>query len=85
MSDESPETWPLRPAHAAYTLQGLCLALSDVAREEGSTLSRRALLKVAGITTAAELVSGELAHWFGSRMGDDHDLLERLQDSGGES
>ncbi len=81
MSDEKPETWPLLPAHSSYTLHGLCMALADVVREEvGGDVSRRALLKVNALASAAELFSAELAHFFGSRMGEDHDRLEAIED-----
>lgn len=81
MSDEKPETWPLLPAHSSYTLHGLCIALADVVREEISNeVSRRALLKVNALAGAAELFSAELAHFFGSRMGEDHEQLEAMED-----
>lgn len=81
MSQESPETWPLRPSHSAYVLHGLCMALSDLIQEEGGgQTSRRALIKAAGLAAAAELFAGEVAHFFGSRPPDDHDHLELIQD-----
>ena len=81
MSDEKPETWPLLPSHSSYTLHGLCMALADVVREEVSgDVSRRALLKANSLATAAELFSAEVAHFFGSRMNEDHDQLEAMQE-----
>lgn len=81
MSDEKPETWPLLPSHSAYVLQGVCLALADTVRGEvGAAVSRRALLKLNALATAAELLSGEVAHFYGTRMGEDHDQLEALED-----
>jgi len=80
MSDQ-PETFPLLPSHSAYTLHGLCIALVDVIREDVSNdISRRALLKANALATAAELFSAEVAHFFGSRMNEDHDQLEALED-----
>lgn len=82
MNNEKPSSWPLRPSHSSYTLHGLCIALSDVIHEEGGgEVSRRSLLKATGLATAAELFAGEVAHFFGSRMGDEHDQLEALQDA----
>lgn len=81
MSDEKPEKFPLLPSHSSSTLHGLCITLTDVIREEVSTdISRRALLKVNALALAAECFSGELSHFFFSRMGDDHELLEALED-----
>lgn len=80
MSKESPDTWPLLPAHSAYAVHGLCMAIADLIQEEGGAPSRRALLKAAGIATAAELFAGELAHFFSTRMGEDHELLEAIED-----
>lgn len=79
MSDEKPETWPLSPAHSAYATHGLCLAIADILRDHAQRLPRRAVLELEGITIAAELLSGEVAHFFGSRL-DDHDALEAMQE-----
>lgn len=80
MSKLHLESFPLRPGHTAHVLHGLCLALADLVEEEaGGDTSRRAFLKMARIATAAELFAREVAHWFGSRLGEDHDLLEELQ------
>ncbi|HEX6929700.1 MAG TPA: hypothetical protein VF267_10640, partial [Gammaproteobacteria bacterium] len=71
----------LLPSLSSYALHGLCIALADVIHHEvRKDTSRRALLKASGLATAAELFAGELAHFFGSRMGEDHDLLEALED-----
>lgn len=81
MKNEKPSSLPLLPSHSSYTLRGLCIALADVIHEEvNGKVSRRALQKASSLATAAELFSGEVAHFFGSRMGDDHDQLEALQD-----
>ncbi|HEX7030367.1 MAG TPA: hypothetical protein VF254_07205 [Gammaproteobacteria bacterium] len=81
MNNSRPSTWPLLPSHSSYTLHGLTIALADVIREEvSSDISRRALVKANGLATAAELFAGELAHFFGSRMGEYHDAREALQD-----
>lgn len=78
-TNDSLRSFPFLPSHTAYTLQGLCLALADTLQEEG-TDTRRALIKANSLATAAELFAHELAHFFGSRMGDDHDQLEAIQD-----
>lgn len=81
MSDEIPETWPLRPSHAAAVAHGLCMALADLIHHQGGPdVSRRAYLQMCGLATAAELFTNEVSHWFGSRMGEDEDSLERLED-----
>ena len=81
MSKEHLETFPLRPGHSAAVVHGLCLALVDLVEEEaGGDTPRRAFLKMAGIATAAEVVARDVAHFFGSRMHEDHDALESLQD-----
>lgn len=78
--NEQPETWPLPPSHSSYTLHGLCIALADVVHHEiNNDISRRTLLKVHGLATAAELFAGELAHFFGSQVGEDFDQLEAIQ------
>lgn len=79
MSDEKPETWPLWPSHSSYVVHGLCLAMADIVRDNGQHLSRRALLELSGLVTAAELFSGDVAHFFGSRL-DDHEELEAMQE-----
>lgn len=81
MSDEKPEVWPLLPAYSAYALHGLCIALADTVRDElTGTVSRRAVIKASGLATAAELLSQELAHFFGSRPAGDHEELEALEE-----
>lgn len=78
--DEKPQSWPLPPSISSYTLHGLCIALADVMHHEvRNGISQRALLKAGGLATAAELFAGEVAHFFCSRPGEDHDLLEELQ------
>lgn len=80
MANEKPESWPLPPSIASYTLHGICIALADVIHDEiRNDTSQRTLLKAAGLVTAAELFSNELAHFFGSQAGEDHDLLEALE------
>ncbi len=79
MSDEKPETWPLRPDESAYVTHGLCMVIADVVRDHGPDLSRRAMLELGSLATAAELFSAEVAHFFGSRL-DDHDALEAMQE-----
>lgn len=71
----------LLPSHAAYALHGLAIAITDTVREEVSgDVSRRTLHKINALATAQEMIAIELAHFFGSRMGEDHDLLEAIQD-----
>lgn len=78
--NEKPDSWPLAPSLSSYTLHGLCIALADVIHHEvRNDMSRRAQLKAAGLATAAELFSNELAHFFGSQAGEDQDLLEALE------
>lgn len=75
--------WPPRPSTAAYNLQGLAMTMTDVVHQEGAAGihdDRRTYLQLAAIASAAEVFACELAHWFGSRMGDDHEILEELQD-----
>lgn len=75
--------WPPRPCSAAYHLEGLNMAISDIVQQEGAAgihEDRRIYLELAAITAAAELYASVLAHWFSSRMGEDHELLEELQD-----
>ena len=76
-------TWPPRPSTAAYNLEGLCFAIHDIVHRHGAHgigEDRRVYLQLAAIASAAELYSFVLARWFGTRMGDDHELLEALQD-----
>ena len=81
MSDENSKARALLPSHSSYTLHGLCIALADVIHEEISgDVSRRSLLKASGLATATEFFAHEVAHFFGSRMGEDHDALEALQE-----
>lgn len=80
-NNNDSDSFPLLPSHSAYTLHGLCIALVDVVRDEvSSDTSRRALLKANALATAAELLSAEVAHVFGSRMGEDHEQLEAIED-----
>lgn len=75
--------WPPRPCTAAYNLEGLTMAIADIVHQDGAAgihEDRRIYLQLAAIAAAAEVYSRELAHWFGSRMGEDHELLESLQD-----
>lgn len=51
-----------------------------VHHEVRNDVSRRALLKAGGLATAAELFTGELAHFFGSRMGEDHEAIEAIEE-----
>ena len=80
MSQESPETWPLRPSHSASVTSALCAAIADLLHESGSNMSRDTYLKVCGLATAAAVFSNEAARWYFNRMGEDHDLLEALED-----
>lgn len=80
MTDENI-SFPLLPSHAACALHGLAIAITDTVREEVSgDIARRTLHKINALATAQELIATELAHFFGSRMGDDHDELEAIQD-----
>ncbi len=79
MSDEKPETWPLRPSHSSYITHALCMTLADLLHEEGGDMSRRTYLKACGVATAAEAFSQEVSHWFGSRMGEEQEMLEELE------
>ena len=80
MSKDHLETFPLRPSHAAAVTHGLVMALADLVHEEaGGETSRRAFLKMASIATAAEVVAQDVARFFGSRMGEDEDLLEAIE------
>lgn len=81
MPDQPPLKWPLRPSQAASAVHGLCLALSDLVHEDvADRVPRRVLLKVCGLATAAELLSGDVAHWFASRMGEEQDWLDWLEE-----
>ena len=80
MSSESTETRPLRPSHASSITHTLCMALSDLLHEDGNDLDRRAYVKACGLAAAAEVFSGEATGWYFQQMGEDHDLLEALQD-----
>lgn len=81
MSDETPETWPLRPSYSASALHGLCMTLADLVREAGGPkVSRRSYLKLCAVTSAAELLAAEVSQWFGTRLGEDEDQLEFLED-----
>ncbi|HEX7047770.1 MAG TPA: hypothetical protein VF275_09410 [Gammaproteobacteria bacterium] len=78
--NEKPETWPLLPSHSSYTLHGITIALADALHHEVTyNVSPRTLLKVHGLATAAEAFANELAHFFGSQSGEDHDHLEAIQ------
>lgn len=81
MSDESSPRLPLYPSQSAIVAHQLCMVLSDlVHREAGNGMSHRTYLMMCGLATAAEVFSGELAHWFGSRTGDDQEVLEGLEE-----
>lgn len=80
-NDETLLSFPLLPSHAAYALHGLALAITDLVREEVTPdFSRRTLHKINALATAQELIAQDLAHFFGSRMGEDHEQLEAIQD-----
>lgn len=79
MSDELPETWPLRPSQNSTVTHGLCMALVDIVHGEGARMPRRVFLEMCAIATAAELFSGEVSHFFGNQRGDDQELLEALE------
>lgn len=72
--------WPLRPSTTAYVLDGLTCALSDLVQENGSDFDRRQLKQLLALGLTAELCAEALAHWFGSRPPEDHDMLEALQE-----
>lgn len=81
LNSENPEIRSLRPSHAASALNGICLALADLIHMQGSgEVSHRAHLKMHSLAVMAELLSRDVSRWFGSQAGDDHDLLEALQD-----
>ncbi|HEX7048521.1 MAG TPA: hypothetical protein VF275_13220 [Gammaproteobacteria bacterium] len=81
MSAENFGTRPLRPSHAASALNGICLALADLIQMHGSgEVSHRTHLKMHSLAMMAELLSRDVSRWFGSQAGEDHDLLEALQD-----
>ena len=67
-------------SHASSMTHALCMALSDLLHEDGNDLDRRAYVKACGLAAAAEVLSGEAAGWYFQQMGEDHDLLEELQD-----
>ena len=67
MSDDYPQSWPLRPSHAAYVINGLNMAIVDLVHAEGSDeMTRRGFLKMVALATAAELFSREVALWMGT-------------------
>lgn len=81
MSDELPMEWPLPPSQAASVVHQLCMAMADtVLHECGHRISRRTYLKLCGLSVAAELVAGDAARWYGTRMGKDEDLLAALEE-----
>ena len=80
MSHEKTQARPLRPCHSASVTSALCAAIADLLHESGSDMSRRTYLKICGLAAAAEVFSGEAAGWYFQQMGEDHDLLEELQD-----
>lgn len=79
MSSENPENWPFRPSHTASVTHALCAAIKDLLHESGSDMSRSTYLKVCGLAAAAEMFSDQAARWYFNRMGEDHDLLEALE------
>lgn len=80
MSKDYLLTLPLSPSHSAAIVHGLCLALADLVEfEAGGETSRPAYLKMYAIATAAEVFSQEVAHFFGSRMDADHEMLEAIE------
>lgn len=75
--------WPPRPSTAACHLEGLTMAMADIVHQEGAggiAADRRTYLALSAIAAAAEIHASELSHWFGSRMGEEHERLEELQD-----
>ena len=75
--------WPPRPSIAAYNLEGLNMAIYDLVHGEGARGigdDRRVYLQLAAVTAAAELYAHLLARFFSTRMGDDHELLEDLEE-----
>ena len=80
MSDKNSETWPLRPSHSASVTSALCAAIDDLLHESGSDMSRNTYLKACGLATAAAVFSNEAARWYFNQKGEDHDLLEGLED-----
>ncbi len=75
--------WTPRPSTAAYNLEGLLIGMNDILMEHGAGgihEDRRAFLALAANCAAAELYAQVLAKWFSTRMGDDHEVLEALQD-----
>lgn len=80
MSQESPENWPLRPSHSASVTSALCAAIADLVQQSGSDMPRDTYLKVCGLATAAAVFSDKAARWYFNLKGEDHDLLEELED-----
>jgi hypothetical protein len=75
--------WPPRPCTAAYNLEGLTMALYDIVHCEGASGigdNRRTFLQLVAIAAAAEVYAQVLAKFFATRMGNDHELLEMIQD-----
>lgn len=80
MSEANTNPWPLRPSESASVTHALCMAITDLLHESGSDMSRRTYIKVCGLATAAAVFSNEAARWYFNRMGEDHELLEALED-----
>ena len=75
--------WPPRPSTAAYNLEGLCLAITDIVHGHGAggiQEDRRVYLQLAAISSAAELNAHVLARFFSTRMDDDHERLQAIED-----
>lgn len=77
---KSSSAWPLSPATTAYVLDGLATSLSDLLAEGGANIDRRRLKQLSALGITTELCAEALARWFATRPGDDHDLLEALQE-----
>ena len=81
MSHEKPHQWPLPPSQSASVTEYLCMAMKDVVEHEaGSRMSRRTYLKLYGLAMAAEVFSRDAARWYTNLSGEDHDLLEGLEE-----
>ena len=80
MDARKPSHWPLSPATTAYVLDGLATSLSDLIAEGGTNMDRRRLKQLSALGVTSELCAQALARWFASQPGDDHDLLEALQE-----
>ena len=81
MSKEVIVRWPLRPSESASVSHALCMAMADLAEEEGGgEVPRRTYLKMCALAWAAEVFSQEVSAFFGGQFGECEDMLTLLEE-----